>query len=110
MSDPTNEQKNIQNVELKLERIEASLHVRDVKSDSVNESVKRIEKKMDDFISNTSRDFVTMREFAQHQSAIQILLAARTDGNKSWQGWVQALVPLLVTGLIAVYAILGGGH
>ena len=110
MTESVHEQQNkeIHKIELRLERIEIQLGERNRKSDEMLDTIKKIDQRMDNIMSTIPREYVTVREFTAYQESIKGLLAARMDGNKSWQSWIMLLVPSFISVIISIYAFTGG--
>jgi hypothetical protein len=71
--------------------------------------VENIDKKMDGFISSLPREYMTIREFEAYKASVNALLAERKDGNKSWQSWVMALMPYIMTAILGIYVFVSRG-
>jgi predicted RNase H-like nuclease (RuvC/YqgF family) len=111
MSEEQHEQqsRDIRNIELRMERAESRSLSRDEKMDSLVRIVENIDKKMDSFISSLPKEYMTIREFEAYKNSVDKLLAERKDGNKSWQSWVMTLMPYIMSAILGLYVIFGGG-
>lgn len=110
MSESLHEQQNreIRNIELKLERIEVQLLERNRKSDDMMAMVTKIENRMEVFTNTIAREYVTVREFAAFQESITRLMEANENGTSKWQDWVKTLLPLIITSILTAYVVFGG--
>jgi len=109
VSETVHEQQNkeIRNIELRLERMEAIFAERNRKSDEMATAITRLDTKFDAFIASLPREYVSMREFTTFQESLKTLLAERKDGNKTWQSWVMLLAPTFMSAIMTLYVLFG---
>lgn len=109
MSESLHEQQNkeIRNIELRLERMEAILAERNRKSDDMATAITRLDTKFDAFIASLPKEYVSMREFIAYQESLKTILSERKDGQKSWQGWVMLLAPTFMSAIMTLYVLFG---
>ena len=100
--------REIRNIEIKLERMEAVFVERNRKSDEMNDAIIRMETKIDALASSLPREYVTNIAFTEFKGNLTSLLTEQKDGVKTWQGWVTMLVPSLISAIIGLYVIFGG--
>jgi hypothetical protein len=109
MTETIHEQQNkeIRNIELRLERMEVIFLERNRKSDDHAAGLTRIETKFDTFIATLPKEYVSVREFSEYKDNLKTLLSERKDGAKSWQSWVMLLVPTFMSAIMTLYVIFG---
>ncbi len=109
MSATLHEEQNreIRNIELRLERMEAIATERNRKSDEITIALTRLDAKFDAFIAALPKEYVSMREFFAYQESMKSILAERKDGTKTWQSWVMLLAPTAMSAIMTLYVLFG---